>query len=94
MVRSARTRRWTRSRVSSHDFQLWQIYLDNLDMLEIIDEAALSDWVRTTSRGTEDAREVYELYKVERSKGKAILREPEGKLLGSHLRRPSHSRSR
>ena len=24
-------------------FQLWQVYLDNLDMLEIVDEAALSE---------------------------------------------------
>ena len=55
-------------------FQLWQVYLDNLDMLEIVDEAALSEWVRSTSRSTDDARAVYELYKVQRSVGKSLVR--------------------
>ena len=66
-------------------FQLWQVYLDNLDMLEIVDEVSLSEWVRTTSRSTDDARVVYEFYKVEGSVGKALMGEPEGKLLGSFL---------
>ena len=61
------------------------MYLDNLDMLEIVDEAALSEWVRSTLKSTDDARAVYELYKVERSFGKSLVREPEGKLLGSFL---------
>ena len=61
------------------------MYLDNLDMLEIVDGAALIEWVRTTSRSTDDARAVYELYEVERSVGKSLVREPEGKLLGSFL---------
>ena len=34
---------------------------------------------------SDDARAVYELYKVEWSEGKALAREPEGKLLGSFL---------
>ena len=66
-------------------FQLWQVYLDNLDMREIVDEAALSEWVRTTSRSTDDAQAIYELYKMEPSEGKALISEPDGKLLGIFL---------
>ena len=64
---------------------LWQIYLDNLDTLEIVSESELRTWIFTTSRYVTDMRSVYEQHGVQRSESKAVARDQSGKMLGTQL---------
>ena len=48
-------------------YYLWQIYLDNLDILEVASEEDLRHWVQTTSEAVQDMRKVYDAKGVQRS---------------------------
>ena len=65
---------------------LWQIYLDNLDLMEIVDARELAQWVATTSGAQVAMRSIYDEWAISRSTDKAVVRETSGKLLGVALK--------
>ena len=64
---------------------LWQIYLDNLDLMEVVNARELARWVATTSDAQLAMHHIYDDWHIARSGGKAILRQTSGKLLGVQL---------
>ena len=62
---------------------VWQIDLDNLDLMEDVDARELSQWVATTSGAQQAMRRVYDEWHIARS---AVLRQPTAKLLGVDVR--------
>ena len=65
---------------------VWQIYLDNLDLMEVVDARELARWIGTTSGAQQAMRDLYDEWSIARSTEKAVLRETTGKLLGVQLR--------
>ena len=64
---------------------LWQVYLDNLDILEVANEHELREWVKTTASVISDAKRMYSDAGVALSEAKSLSRVLGGKLLGSQL---------
>ena len=64
---------------------LWQIYLDNLDLMEVVNARELAQWVATTADAQLAMRQVYDEWHIARSEEKAIRRHTSGKLLGVQL---------
>ena len=62
---------------------MWQVYIDNLDMLEVCDWADLPWLIAAGHReGMVIARERYERFQVPRSPGKEVVRALQTKALG------------
>ena len=76
------------TRVEGEPFRkLWQVYLDNLDVLEIWDfadlAAVLAKW--EVSKIMQQARTTYDYHGIPRSEDKAEVRRTEVKALGNRI---------
>ena len=57
---------------------MWQVYIDNLDMLEVCDWADLQELAESGQHeGMLIARERYNCFQVQRSPGKEVVRGPD-----------------
>ena len=65
---------------------MWQVYIDNLDMLEVCDWADLQGLTaKDHHEGTVIARDRYELFQVPRSPGKEVVRALQTETLGDQI---------